>query len=298
MTYSIVARDPDNGQLGVAVQSCWISVGAIVTWARPGIGAVATQSLAEPAYGPRCLDAMAEGHPAPEALQAARLLDGLPAVRQVGVVDAAGGAEAWTGELCIDHAGHVVGDGFAVQANMMGSPDVWPAMAEAFTGSSGDLTGRLLATLDAAEAAGGDARGVMSAAILVVEAEPCEPGTGTVVDLRVDRSEDPLGELGHLVVAADALVAADRAIEDLIAGDVAKALSTVDAALALLPGEANIRFSRVGALAAAGEIEAAAAEARSLVAERAGWETVIRSVAAGGMVPLPDGVTVEDLLGP
>ena len=129
MTYSIVARDPATGELGVAVQTCMFAVGSVVPWARAGVGAVATQAIAEAAYGPRCLDALANGATASEALAAAQAADPMAALRQVGVVGADGTAAATTGELCIDHAGDVLGDGFAVQANMMSTAAVWPAMA-------------------------------------------------------------------------------------------------------------------------------------------------------------------------
>src|SRR5262245_37318528 len=156
MTYSIVARDPETGQLGVGVQTCMFAVGAMVPWARAGVGAVASQAVAEPAYGPRCLDALADGGTAATALDAAAAADPIAALRQVGVVGADGSVAASTGELCIDHAGHQLGDGFAVQGNMLRSPEVWPAMAAAFVDATGPLAQRLLAALFAGEAAGGD----------------------------------------------------------------------------------------------------------------------------------------------
>src|SRR5262245_20835003 len=202
MTYSIVARDESTGQLGVGVQTCFLAVGSIAPWARPGVGAVATQAFAELAYGPRCLDALEAGRSPADALAEARAADHTPEVRLVGVLAADGGIATMTGERCVDHAGHVAGEGFTAQANMVSSPDVWGAMAAAFEGSAGPLARRLLAALDAGEAAGGDARGRMSAALLVVEGSPPQqPGAGKVVDLRVDRSEDPLGELARLLDA-------------------------------------------------------------------------------------------------
>src|SRR5437763_809597 len=201
MTYSVVARDPATGMLGVAVQSCYFGAGAIVPWARPGVGAVATQAIAEAAYGPRCLDALAAGAAAPAALEQATAADPGAGVRQVGVVGADGTVAAMTGDWCIDHAGHLAGDGFTVQANMMASPQVWPAMADAFTASGEPFPRRLLTALTAAQAAGGDARGVMSAAMVVVAARPAESWAGRLVDLRVDRSGDPLGDLERLLTA-------------------------------------------------------------------------------------------------
>jgi len=298
VTYSIVARDGETGQLGVAVQTCMFAVGSVVPWVRAGVGAVASQAIAESAYGPRCLDALVEGGTAATALDAAVAADPMSALRQVGVVAADGSVAATTGELCIDHAGHQLGDGFAVQANMMRSPEVWPAMAEVFTASSGPLAQRLLATLAAGEAAGGDARGRMSAALVVVEGVvPAAPGGGTVVDLRVDRSEDPIGDLTRLLVAADSYAGFGRAVDELFGGDPAAALTTVDDALALLPGEENLRFLRSGALIASGATEDGIAELRSLVAEQPGWGVIVRGFAAKGLVALPEGVDLDAVLG-
>ena len=298
MTYSIVARDAETGQLGVAVQTCMFAVGSVVPWVRAGVGAVASQAIAESAYGPRCLDAMADGGTAATALDAALAADPMAALRQVGVVAADGSVAATTGELCIDHAGHQLGDGFAVQANMMRSPEVWPAMAEAFTVSSGPLAQRLLAALAAGEAAGGDARGRMSAALVVVDGvAPALPGGGTVVDLRVDRSEDPIGELGHLLVAADSYAGFGRAVDQLFGGDPAMALTTVDDALALLPGEENLRFLRSGALLASGATDDGVAELRSLVADQPGWGVIVRGFVAKGLVALPEGMDLDAVLG-
>jgi uncharacterized Ntn-hydrolase superfamily protein len=150
-TYSIVARDPRTGEIGVAVQSHWFSVGSIVTWAEAGVGAVATQSFAEPAYGPRGLDLMRSGVAAPDALRVLLGADDAAAVRQIAFIDAAGRVAAHTGDRCIDAAGHKVGRGYSVQANMMQSNKVVPAMARAFEGSRGKLPERLLAALAAAE---------------------------------------------------------------------------------------------------------------------------------------------------
>ncbi len=154
MTYSIVARDPDTGELGVAVQSHWFSVGSIVTWARPGVGAVATQANAEAAYGPDALTLLADGVPAPEVLEQLVIGDPGGASRQVAVIDAAGRIGVHTGPACIAHAGHVTGRDASCQANIMASERVWPAMLKAFEAAPGSLTARLLDALDAAERAG------------------------------------------------------------------------------------------------------------------------------------------------
>ena len=149
MTYSIVSRDPGTGLLGVAVQTAMFAAGASVLWARAGVGAVATQAITEGAYGPRCLDVIQGGASAPAALAQGQSADEAALLRQVGVVAADGSVAAMTGEWCIDHAGHLLGDGFAVQANMMASPAVWPAMAEAYQSSPEGFPRRLLAALEA-----------------------------------------------------------------------------------------------------------------------------------------------------
>src|SRR5512144_1443813 len=165
-TFSIVARDPQTGEMGVAVQSHWFSVGSIVTWAEAGVGAIATQSFVEPAYGFKGLELMRQGTPAPAALDRLVAADKQPDGRQVAMIDAQGRVSAYTGKSAIAAAGHQVGQQFAVQANMMANAKVWPAMAAAYTSAKGDLADRLLAALHAAQAAAGDHRSRQSAAIL------------------------------------------------------------------------------------------------------------------------------------
>src|SRR5215472_18334547 len=157
-TYSIVARDATTGELGVAVQSHWFSVGTVVPWVEAGVGAVATQSFVDPSYGKLGLDLMRSGRSAPDALTGLAAADSERDVRQVAMVDAAGHAAAHTGAKCFAEAGHVLGEGFSVQANMMHHQSVWPAMADAYRGTSGDLPDRLIAALEAAEGEGGDIR--------------------------------------------------------------------------------------------------------------------------------------------
>ncbi len=234
-TFSIVARDPKTGEMGVAVQSHWFSVGTVVTWAEAGVGAAATQSFVQPSYGRDGLALMRKGTSAPDALSQLLKADPARNVRQVAFVDTRGNAAAWTGSHCIDSAGDIVGSreserridgaaqdgvihvgqGYTVQANMMTSDRVWPAMDKAFKETTGDLTDRLLAALDAAQAAGGDARGKQSAAILVVKAKSSgKPWEDRVFDLRVEDHETPLVELRRLVGLA-------RAYQHMNAGDLA-----------------------------------------------------------------------------
>jgi uncharacterized Ntn-hydrolase superfamily protein len=199
-TYSIVARDPDTGQVGVAVQSHYFAVGSVVTWAEAGVGAVASQAFSDPAYGKLGLDLMRARKSAPDTLAGLVASDSMQQVRQVAMVDALGRVAAHTGSMTIPEAGHFVGDGFSVQANMMLKNSVWPAMAEAYRGAKGELVDRFLVALDAAEAEGGDIRGRQTAAILIVEAKSTgRPWVDTIFDLRVDDAPQPLVEIRRLV---------------------------------------------------------------------------------------------------
>jgi len=298
MTYSIVARDDATGHLGVAVQSCMFGAGSTVPWARAGVGVVASQAMGDPSCGPLCLDAMARGASAEDALDDVLEEDSIAALRQVGVVATDGTVAARTGHFCIEHAGHVVGEGFAVAANMMSTSDVWPAMASAFTEATGSLDRRMLAALQAAEAAGGDARGRMSAALVVVDGRvPSAPGSDTLVDVRVDRSDDPVGDLGRLLDARDAYAAFNIGVNELFGGHPSEALESVESGLRTLPGEENLRFLRAGALMATGSIDAGIAEVRALIGDRPTWEVIVRSFARKGLLTLPNGVTINSVLG-
>jgi uncharacterized Ntn-hydrolase superfamily protein len=259
---------------------------------------VASQAMGDPSCGPHCLDALARGASARDALAGVLEEDSMAALRQVAVVGADGSAAARTGHFCIEEAGEVVGDGFAVAANMMSTPEVWPAMAAAFAYSTGPLARRMLTALVAAEAAGGDARGRMAAALVVVDGRvPVAPGTGTLIDLRVDRSDDPLGDLAGLLDAHDAYTAFHHGVGELFGGDPVAALEAVDAGLYTLPGEENLRFLRAGALMATGSTEAGIAEVRALIAERPTWQVIVRSFARKGLLTLPNGITINSVLG-
>jgi uncharacterized Ntn-hydrolase superfamily protein len=196
MTYSIVARDAETGALGVGVETHQPSVGAIVPWIRPGVGAVATQSFVNIAFGPQGLALLESGLPPERALAAMIAGDDMPGRRQVAVLAASGQVAVHTGEHCIPFAGHRVGEGYSVQANMMLKDTVPGAMAAAFEDASGHLAQRILAALDAAQAEGGDIRGCQSAAILVRA-----PGHDLDFhwDLRVDNDPKPLAKLHELV---------------------------------------------------------------------------------------------------
>jgi len=268
-TYSIVALDPDTGELGAAVQSHWFSVGSLCTWARPGVGAVATQSVVEPAHGPNALDRLAAGASAQEALDALLAADPLAAMRQVGVVDAQGGVAVATGPDCIAHAGDAAGATWSCQANMMERDTVPAAMSAAFEAATGDLASRLLVALQAAQGEGGDVRGRQSAALLVVPSEG--ESWRARVDLRVEDHDDPLAELERLLGlwrayelagAADELMAAERA-------DEAGALYRRAAELA--PESDELLFWAGLAIAHAGELDEGVEAVRRAAQAQPNW---------------------------
>jgi uncharacterized Ntn-hydrolase superfamily protein len=201
MTFSVVARDPGTGQLGVAVATCTLAVGRSAPWARAGVGAVATQATSERGYGPRSLDLLAAGVPAAGALGRQVRADSDAAQRQVGLVGAAGEPAAWTGGDCLPACGHVLRTDFAVQGNMLASRSVVPSLADAYAEAAGDLAARLVAALEAGQEAGGDLRGRQSAALLVVsgDRDDAAPWDGLLVDLRVDDAPDPVAALARLL---------------------------------------------------------------------------------------------------
>jgi uncharacterized Ntn-hydrolase superfamily protein len=272
-TYSIVARDPETGAVGVAVQSHWFSVGSVVSWARAGVGAVATQSIAEPSYGPRALDLLAGGATPEEALGRLTATDERAPFRQVAVVDAAGRVATHTGTSCIAFAGHQAGEGYSVQANMMASPEVWPAMARGFEASSGPLARRLIAALRAAERAGGDVRGRQSAAVVVAppEGEPWR----LAVDLRVEDHPEPLDEIARLLDLADAYRLASEA-DDLVGqGRHPEAAALYVRAAELAPGNHELVFWSGLSAAEGGDMETALERVRAAIAMQPGWAELL-----------------------
>jgi uncharacterized Ntn-hydrolase superfamily protein len=203
MTYSIVARDPATGRLGVAVQSHFLGVGPVVPWLEPGVGAIATQARVDISFGPIGLELLRNGRSAEEVVAALLASDATPEVRQVGVVDVEGRAAAFTGAETIPAAGHLVRDGFTVQGNLLERDTCWPAMAGAYESALGEglpFSERLLRALEAAEAEGGDVRGRQSSAIVIVEGA-LQPNAwkGRVLDARVDDHPDPVPELRRIV---------------------------------------------------------------------------------------------------
>lgn len=236
-TFSIVARDATTGDLGIIVQSKFPAVGSVVPWARANVGAIATQAWANVSYGPRGLDMLSEGMTAPEVLDALISSDSGYAHRQVGLVDAAGRAVAFTGEECMEWAGHVVGDGYACQGNILAGEDVVVSMAEAYETAEGDLIDKLFAALKAGQAAGGDRRGMQSAAILVVrEGGGYEDGSDRYVDVRVDDHPSPIEELERIFKIYDMTLLSREDLSNLltIQGEVSQKIQEALVTLGLL----------------------------------------------------------------
>ncbi len=285
-TYSIVARDPLTGELGVAVQSHWFSVGAIVPWAEAGVGAVATQSFVDPSYGKLGLDLMRAGRSAPDALKALLAKDEGRDVRQVAMIDMQGRVDAFTGARDIQAAGHIVGKNFSVQANMMLNDQVWPAMARAFENTKGDLASRMMAALDAAQEAGGDIRGRQSAALIVVTGKPTgKPWVDRTFDLRVDDSPEPLKELRRLLTL-------QRAYNHMNAGDLAVekkdnegALREYAAAEKLVPDNAEMIYWHAVALVNMNRTEDALPLFRKVFAMDKNWITLTPRLVKSGLLP-------------
>jgi uncharacterized Ntn-hydrolase superfamily protein len=266
-TFSIVARDPATGQIGVAVQSHFFAVGRTVPWAEAGVGAVATQAFAEASFGPRGLALLRAGKSAKQALDALLAADPDRELRQLAIVDAHGEVAVHTGGQDIRFAGHRIGPGYGAQANMMASPDVWPAMARAYEAARGPLAERMLAALDAAQGAGGDYRGKQSAAILIVDGDRDDaPWNHVVLNLRVDDSPDPISELRRLYRVSRAYARAFEGNALAKKKDRAGALAAVAEVWQMPDATDEVRLSAAFVEAGVGELERAEAHARTVLA--------------------------------
>jgi uncharacterized Ntn-hydrolase superfamily protein len=273
MTYSIVARDPATGELGVAVQSHWFSVGSVVVAAAAGVGAIATQASPDLTHKPRGLAMLREGMTAAEVSLALRESDPAADHRQFAIVDTSGIAVAFTGDACIGEAGQYSGDGYTCQANMMRSDTVWGAMASAFESAVGPLSSRLLTALDAAQAEGGDLRGQQSAAILVVPAEGTD--ADTVVDLRVEDHPTPLLELRRLVTLGSAYRFADEGDALVATGNFDAAANRYLSAHEIAPKNDELRFWAGLGLISAGVSERGLELLRASIASDSSWRELL-----------------------
>jgi uncharacterized Ntn-hydrolase superfamily protein len=285
-TYSIIARDPETGQLGVAVQSHWFSVGSVVPWAEAGVGAVATQSIVEPAYGPLGLALMRAGRSAPEALKSLLAGDAQSDLRQVAMIDAQGRVAAHTGAHCIIAAGHRTGSNFSVQANLMLKDTVWDAMAKSFESSKGDLADRLVAALEAAQAEGGDIRGKQSAALIVVSGKPTgRSWADRLFDLRVEDHSEPISELKRLVKLQRAYNHMNAGDEFFGRGEIAGAVREYGAAEALVPDNVEMVFWHAVTLVNAKKIEDSLPLFKRVFAADRNWAVLIPRLPKSNLLP-------------
>jgi len=284
LTYSIVARDKRTGIMGVGVQSHYFSVGSVVTWGRAGVGVVATQSFADPSYGPLGLELMAAGRSAKQALEALVKADVRPEVRQVAMVDSHGVAAVHTGAECTPYAGHILGDGFSVQANLMDNDTIWGAMRDAYVDNENlELPERILAALEAAEAAGGDIRGKQSAALLVVDSKlTANAWSGRLIELRVEDHTEPLVELKRLLRLRRAYDWADRGDEYMAAGRHQESSEAFKRAFELAPELVELRYWWALGLYRSGRRAEAIHELREVCAKEPRWKKLLRLLVNAG----------------
>ena len=285
-TYSVVACDPYTGQLGVAVQSHFFSVGSIVPWAEAGVGAVATQSFANADYGPEGLALMREGRNAEQALETLLKGDEEREIRQVALVDAKGTIAVHTGNRCIPAAGHMSGENFSVQANLMVNDSVWPAMKQAYEETSGDLADRMIAALEGAQEAGGDLRGQQAAAMLIVTGERQQkPWQGRLFDLRVDDHPQAIEELKRLVSIRKAWLLFEKSNELAHTQHVVEAVDMLKQAIALQPDLAELKFRGTEIMFLAGQPQEALAMFHEAFALEPVWAEMVPRMASIGLLP-------------
>ena len=285
-TFSIVARDPQTGELGAAVQSHYFSVGPVVPWVEAGVGAVCTQSLVLVDYGPNGLDLMRSGMSAQQALDSLLRADAHNEGRQVAMVDAKGGVAAYTGRACIPDAGHHSGAQYSVQANLMANDRIWSAMAKAYESAPGDLAERLLAALDAAQQAGGDIRGRQSAAIVVVKARSSgKPWADRLFDLRVEDSPEPLQELRRLVRLRRAYNLEDAGDNAIAEKRPAEALRHYEEAMKLAPDAVELQFWAAVSMYTNGRRQEALPLFKKVFAKEARWVPLVERLPKADLFP-------------
>ena len=285
-TYSIVAYDEETGQLGVAVQSHWFSVGTLVPWIKAGVGAVATQSFVKVEYGPNGLKLMGKGFSAEDALKILVEEDENSAVRQVGMVSAKGGASAFTGENCIQFAGHIVGKNYTVQANLMASATVPTAMVRAYETTKGELVDKLMASLEAAQKEGGDVRGKQSAAIIVTTGEP----TGIdwkdkLFDLRIEDHPEPIIEMKRLIRVSRAYQHANAGDLYIETGEIDKALTEYNLAAEYYPENPELPFWTAISLASVDRVNEALPIFKEVFKKAPDLRDLIPRLIPAGLLP-------------
>mgnify|MGYP001466705159 FL=1 len=293
-TFSIVARDTETGEMGVAVQSHWFSVGSIVAWGEAGVGVVATQSFVNPSFGQRGLELLKQGKSAQEVVDILIASDEGRDVRQLAIVDAKGNSASYTGAKCISEAGNIAGDNYSVQANMMLNNTVWGAMSRAFENSSGPLAERLITALEAAQNEGGDIRGKQSACLLVVRSTP----TGNIwedrlIDLRVEDNPNPIIELKRLLKvhrAYDHMNAGDLAVEK---NDMKLAMDEYNTAMKMFPENLEMKFWTAVSLANTGEVEKSLPMFKEIFEKDNNWKELTKRLIPVGLLTVDEKILKE-----
>lgn len=284
-TFSIVARDSVTGEMGVAVQSHWFSVGSLVSWGEAGVGVVATQSFVNPSFGQRGLELLKTGKTAQQVVNELIASDEGRDVRQLAIVDSKGNSASYTGSKCIPEAGNIVGNGYSVQANMMLNNTVWSAMSKAFENSKGPLAERLVAALEAAQKEGGDIRGKQSACLLVVKGK----ATGNLwedrlIDLRVEDNPEPISEIKRLLKvyrAYEHMNNGDLATEK---GDMKLAMDEYNAAMQMFPENLEMKYWTAISLANTGEVEKSLPMFKEIFSKDKNWKELTKRLPAVGLL--------------
>lgn len=275
-TYSIVARDANTGDIGVAVQSHWFSVGTVVTWAEAGVGAIATQSFVNVSFGPNGLKLLKEGKTANEALEILLASDDARDYRQVAIIDTNGNVAAFTGKKCIAEAGHIVGENYSVQANMMKSDKVWHQMEKSFKETKGTLAEKMISALEGAESVGGDIRGKQSAAILIVKGKSSgKIWEDKIVDIRVDDNQEPLKELKRIYnvhLAYEHMNAGDLAVEK---NDMQLAMEEYGKAERMFPENDEMKFWHGVTLLNNNDVENGIKILKQTISKNKNWEELL-----------------------
>ena len=295
-TYSIVARDPQTGEMGVAVQSHWFSVGSIVAWSEAGVGVVATQSFVNPSFGQRGLELLKTGKTAQEVIDELIASDEGREVRQLAIVDSKGNSAGYTGAKCISEAGHFVGNGYSVQANMMLNNTVWNAMSKAFETTQAPLAERLVAALEAAQNEGGDIRGKQSACLLVVKGNP----TGNLwedrlIDLRVEDNPNPVDEIKRLLKvyrAYEHMNKGDLAVEK---NDMKLAMDEYNAAMKMFPENLEMKYWTAVTLANTGGVEKALPMFKEIFTADKNWKELTKRLPSVGLLNVSDEILIKIL---
>lgn len=290
-TFSIVARDPQTGEMGVAVQSHWFSVGSIVAWGEAGVGVVATQSFVNPSFGQRGLELLKTGKTAQEVVDALIASDEGRDVRQLAIVDSKGNSASYTGSKCIEAAGNIAGDGYSVQANMMLNNTVWGEMSKAFENSSGPLAERLVSALEAAQKEGGDIRGKQSACLLVVKGK----ATGNlwedrVIDLRVEDNPEPIDEIKRLLKVYRAYEHMNRGDLAVEKNDMKLAMDEYNAAMKMFPENLEMKYWTAVTLANTGDAEKSLQMFKEIFAADVNWKELTKRLPHVGLLTVTDEV--------